>query len=64
MCTSTSSSASSIRRVIFKVPWLLTELGDECETFLAEVHVDRTIYLSDPRPGVPVRTSAKGKAPT
>ncbi|MGB4227202.1 MAG: hypothetical protein WBJ68_11190 [Candidatus Dechloromonas phosphoritropha] len=43
---------------------MLTELDDECETFLAEVHVDRTIYLSDPRPGVPVRTSAKGKAPT
>ena len=43
---------------------MLTELGDACEAFLAEVHADRTTYLSDPHPGVPVRATAKGKAPT
>lgn len=46
------------------LPWLLADLDDERETFLAEVHADQTIYLSDPQPEVPVRTSAKGKAPS
>ena len=46
------------------LPWLLTDLDDERETFLAEVHADQTIYLRDPQPAVPVRTFAKGKAPT
>lgn len=46
------------------LPWLLTDLDDEGETFLAEVHSDQTIYLSDPHPAVPERTSVKGKAPS
>ena len=46
------------------LPWLLADLDDEGETFLAEVHADQTIYLSDPHPEVPVRTSGKGKAPS
>ncbi len=45
------------------LPWLLRALDGERETFLAEVHSDQTIYLSDPAPAVPERQSAKGKAP-
>lgn len=46
------------------LPWLLRALDDERETFLAEVHSDQVIYLSDPVPTVPARQSAKGKAPS
>jgi SRSO17 transposase len=46
------------------LPWLLRALDDERETFLAEVHSDQAIYLSDPAPTVPVRQSAKGRAPS
>ncbi len=45
------------------LPWLLRALDGEGETFLAEVHSDQTIYLSDPAPAVPERQSARGKAP-
>ena len=45
------------------LPWLLRALDDERETFLAEVHSDQAIYLSDPAPAVPGRQSAKGRAP-
>ena len=45
------------------LPWLLTALDGERETFLAEVRADRTIYLTDPCPAVPGRTG-KGRAPT
>jgi SRSO17 transposase len=46
------------------LPWLLRALEGEGETFLAEVHSDQTIYLSDPAPAVPERQSARGKAPS
>lgn len=46
------------------LPWLLRALDDERETFLAEVHSDQAIYLSDPAPAVPGRQSVKGKAPS
>lgn len=46
------------------LPWLLRALDGERETFLAEVHSDQVIYLSDPAPAVPDRQSAKGKAPS
>lgn len=46
------------------LPWLLRALDGERETFLAEVHSDQTIYLTDPAPAVPDRTSVKGKAPS
>ena len=46
------------------LPWLLRALDDEGERFLAEVHSDQAIYVSDPAPAVPARRAAKGKAPT
>lgn len=46
------------------LPWLLNELDDEGETFLAEIHADQSIYLEDPQPAIPERTSPRGKAPT
>ncbi|MBZ0095718.1 MAG: IS701 family transposase [Sulfuricella sp.] len=45
-----------------QLPWLLTALDGERETFLAEVHADQMIYLADPCPAVPERTG-KGRAP-
>lgn len=45
------------------LPWLLSELDAEGETFLAEVHADQTIFLADPKPMVPERVSTRGKAP-
>ena len=46
------------------LPWLLRALAGEGETFLAEVHSDQAIYLSDPAPAVPERQSVRGKAPS
>lgn len=46
------------------LPWLLRVLDDERETFLAEVHSDQAIYLSDPAPAVPGRQVTRGKAPS
>lgn len=46
------------------LPWLLRALDDEGETFLADVHSDQAIYLSDPAPVVPERRVAKGRGPT
>ena len=46
------------------LPWLLRALDDEREVFLAEVHSDQAIYLTDPAPAVPQRQSTKGKAPS
>jgi SRSO17 transposase len=46
------------------LPWLLRALDDEQEIFLAEVHSDKAIYLTDPAPAVPQRQSTKGKAPS
>jgi SRSO17 transposase len=45
------------------LPWMLRDLADEQETFLAEVHSDQVIYLTDPAPVVPERQSVKGRAP-
>ena len=45
-----------------QLPWLLNELDDEREVFLAEVHSDQAIYLSDPAPVVPERTG-RGRVP-
>ncbi|MBY0576965.1 MAG: transposase [Gallionellaceae bacterium] len=45
-----------------QLPWLLNALDDEREVFLAEVHSDQAIYLSDPAPVVPERTG-QGRAP-
>ena len=45
------------------LPWLLRALEDERETFLAEVHSDQAIYLSDPVPAEPDRQSLRGKSP-
>lgn len=46
------------------LPWLLRELDDGREVFLAEVHSDQTIYLNDPAHVVPQRQSVRGKAPS
>jgi SRSO17 transposase len=46
------------------LPWLLNDLDDEGETFLAEIHADQGIYLENPLPTLPLRTSPRGKAPT
>ena len=40
------------------LPWLLRALNDEEEIFLADVHSDQMIYLSDPAPVIPARRSA------
>lgn len=45
------------------LPWLLNDLDDERETFLAEIHADQGIYLENPQPGIPERISPRGKAP-
>jgi SRSO17 transposase len=45
------------------LPWLLRALDGERETFLAKVHSDQAIYLSDPAPAVPERQSVKGRVP-
>lgn len=46
------------------LPWLLNDLDDEGETFLAEIHADQGIYLENPQPCIPERTSPCGQAPT
>ncbi len=46
------------------LPWMMRALDDGQEIFLAEVHSDQTIYLTDPAPAVPQRQSIKGKAPS
>ena len=46
------------------LPWRLRALDSERETFLAEVHSDQAIDLSDPAPAVPGRQTAQGKAPS
>ncbi len=45
------------------VSWLLRDLDDEGETFLAEIHADQGIYLENPHPAPPERISPRGKAP-
>lgn len=47
-----------------KEGWLLRELDGDGETWVADVHSDQAVYLEDPKPVVPERRSAKGKAPS
>jgi SRSO17 transposase len=47
-----------------QVPELLRALADDGEVFLAEVHCNQTIFVADPKPRVPERRSAKGRAPS
>jgi SRSO17 transposase len=47
-----------------KEPALLRRLEDHGEVFVADVHKDQRIYLKDPEPTVPERTSPRGKKPT
>ena len=47
------------------LPWLLRDLDDAREVFLAEMHSNQTIYLEDPAPAMPGRCpSRKGRRPT
>lgn len=46
-----------------KEPALLRRLEDHGETFVADVHKNQRIYLEDPDPAVPERTSRRGKKP-
>ena len=46
------------------LPWLLRDLDEAREVFLAEMHSDQSIYLEDPAPAMPERCpSRKGRAP-
>jgi len=47
-----------------KEPALLRRLEDHGEIFMADVHKDQRIYLEDPDPVVPERTSPRGRKPT
>jgi len=47
-----------------KDPALLRSLDNDGETFVADVHKDQLIYLEDPQPIIPERTSVKGRKPT
>lgn len=40
---------------------LLQTLEDHGETFVADIHSDRHIYLSDPAPAIPAQTSGPGR---
>lgn len=42
----------------------LRRLDDTGEVFMANVHVDQLVYLSDPKPEVPAKTSTRGRKPT
>ena len=47
-----------------KEPHFLSTLDDLGELFVADVHKDQPIYLEDPVPYIPERTSPKGRTPT
>jgi len=47
-----------------KDPALLRALDNDGETFVADVHKDQLIFLEDPHPAIPERTSARGRKPT
>ena len=47
-----------------KEPHFLSTLDDRGELFVADVHKDQSIYLEDPAPYIPERTSYKGRTPT
>jgi len=45
-------------------PAFLRAIDSANETFLVDVHCDQAIFLEDPKPYVPKRTSTKGRKPT
>ena len=47
-----------------KDPALLRTLEDDGEVFVADVHKDQRIYLEDPRPSIPQKTTTKGRKHT
>lgn len=47
-----------------KEPWLLRALHAAGETFVADVHKNQVIYLTDPKPCVPERAARRGRRPT
>jgi len=47
-----------------KDPSFLRRLADHGEVFVAEVHRDQQIYLEDPAPCIPEKTTTRGKKPT
>jgi SRSO17 transposase len=47
-----------------QLPWLLRELADAGETFMADVHCNQMIYTQDPCPHVPARKGTRGRAPS
>jgi SRSO17 transposase len=47
-----------------KEPQYLRDLDDRNLVFISDVHRDQRIYAENPRIHLPVRTSAKGRAPT
>ena len=47
-----------------KEPALLRALEDDGEVFVADVHKDQRIYLEDPRPAIPQKTTTKGRKRT
>jgi SRSO17 transposase len=47
-----------------KEPQFLSNLDDDGELFVADVHKDQPIYLEDPAPYLPPRKSGKGRAPS
>src|SRR6185369_10054997 len=46
-----------------KEPAFLRRLEDHGEVFVAEVHKDQQIYLEDPAPSTPDKTSSRGRKP-
>ncbi len=47
-----------------KEPAFLRSLDNDGEIFVADIHKDQHIYLENPRPVIPERTSARGRKPT
>ena len=46
------------------LPWLLRELADDGEVFMADVHSNQTIFTQNPRPHLPVKKNGRGRAPS
>jgi len=47
-----------------KEPQFLKILDDEGEQFVADVHKDQVVYLEDPAPFIPPKSTARGRAPS
>lgn len=47
-----------------KEPWLLRALDAKGEVFVADVQKNQRIYLADPEPRIPEKTSGRGRGPT